>query len=61
MFESAGYYRVSLPAGQSLKLWEKIHPWCRENLGIEHYAWGGMTVFWFETSQAALLFSLRWL
>jgi hypothetical protein len=60
-FRSAGYHPVVFRAIYSLKHWEQIHSWCQANLGPDHYAWCGMTVFWFETSEAAFLFSLKWL
>ncbi len=53
-----GYHKISLPNG-ALVHWPDVHVWCKENLGTEHYTWTG-NIFWFETEQDAVLFSLRW-
>jgi len=55
-FRAAGYYPVKVSLKQP---WVYIHEWCQDQFGEDHYTWTGGT-FWFETEQAAVLFSLRW-
>jgi hypothetical protein len=55
-FREAGYYECKL--GNASK-WTDSHQWCKENIGEQHYAWVG-NVFWFETEQDAIAFTLKW-
>ena len=55
--QSAGYVGVCIDI-QNNKPW-LIKKWCAEQFGIRHYAWSG-DVFWFESEQDSVLFSLRW-
>lgn len=58
IFEQAGFYSAALgDLGNSD--WQEIHQWCRQQFNRDHYTWTGST-FWFETEQAAVLFTLRW-
>ena len=54
-----GYYRVRLTPN-AISLWPKLHIWCGEHIGEDHYTWVGYT-FWFENDRDAVLFSLKWL
>jgi len=55
-FRAGGYYSAEADLNHP---WQDIHEWCRAQFGEDHYTWTGST-FWFETEQAAVLFSLRW-
>lgn len=57
-FRDAGYFCVH-PAVDSLSKWPKMHEWCQEQFGRDHYSWTGST-FWFENEQDAVLFTLKW-
>jgi hypothetical protein len=58
-FQDAGYYSAE-PSRDSIRdYWQEIHRWCEQQFDTEHYAWTGST-FWFETEQAAIMFTLRW-
>lgn len=57
-FRDAGYFCVH-PAVDNLSKWPKMHEWCQEQFGRDHYAWTGST-FWFENEQDAVLFTLKW-
>lgn len=37
----------------------EIHQWCKDTVGDSHYVWTGSKM-WFETTEAALLFSIKW-
>ncbi len=57
-YEAQGYYSVLI--GEEAHLhWNLVHRWCEENVGREHYSWTGSR-FWFEKSEDAVMFSLRW-
>lgn len=58
-FRAAGYYSAEVDLLHHRHLWQDIHEWCCDQFGQDHYTWTGET-FWFETEQAAVLFSLRW-
>lgn len=62
-FQDAGYYHVELKNFEYNK-WHTIHAkicdWCDKQFGSQHYAWAGKTIFWFETEQHAMWFTLRW-
>ena len=58
-FRTAGYLPIQARILGQDGEWQKIHRWCRENIGEQHYSWTGST-FWFETERAAMLFALRW-
>ena len=53
------YYPVEFDTLKLNQNYVEIHKWCREAVGDPHYVWTG-TKIWFETEQAALLFSMRW-
>lgn len=55
LLREQGYYPVAAGLGS----WADIHEWCNQHIGEQHYTWTG-EVFWFETEQAAMLFTLRW-
>ena len=55
-FTQAGYYKIILTDHSN---WNKVHDWCEEELGREHYSWNGAN-FWFETEEDAFRFALRW-
>jgi hypothetical protein len=58
-FRDAGYYSIQ-PSHDSIGInWQKMHKWCEEHFGRDHYAWTGST-FWFENDKDAGLFALRW-
>ena len=52
----AGYYPVQL---SHMSNWQEIIVWCDETVGEDHYTWTGNRM-WFETSEVATLFVLRW-
>lgn len=55
---NANYHAVET---ESINIqWKDMLLWCNEHVGVEHYTWTG-TIFWFETSEVALLFVLKWL
>lgn len=56
ILSNGGYYRVPV---LSYSDWQEIMRWCNENVGEDHYTWTGYSM-WFETSEAATLFALRW-
>lgn len=56
LLRSAGYYPVELT---SYEHWRDIVIWCNEMVGENHYTWTGYTM-WFETSESAMMFALRW-
>jgi hypothetical protein len=56
LLRSAGYYPVEL---WSYKNWRDIVVWCDEMVGENHYTWTGQTM-WFESSESAMMFILRW-
>ena len=39
--------------------WQEVHAWCQEQFGSDHYAWAGSR-FWFDRTEDAVLFALRW-
>jgi hypothetical protein len=57
-FRDAGYYHAELRCfdGQT---WKDVHEWCKQQYGDRHYSWTGF-IFWFETEQDSILFTLRW-
>lgn len=55
-FRNAGYYSVE---ATNLSQWTQVHAWCEEQFGKEHYSWSG-TTFWFERSDHAMWFALKW-
>lgn len=54
--KQAGFLSVEI---SNLQQWNKIHAWCCDHIGEDHYVWTGST-FWFENEQDVLLFSLCW-
>jgi hypothetical protein len=59
MLESGGY--ICIPSADIIT-WGNLREaaqWCREQFGREHYYWTGGS-FWFERSEDATLFVLRW-
>jgi len=50
------YYSVVCKNGVE---WPKMHQWCQENIGKNHYTWTGQT-FWFETDKDAAWYALHW-
>lgn len=61
-FHDAGYFQVVCPADKR----EDANVWCSINIGADHYACMGHLglysdfTFWFETSEDAVLFALKW-
>lgn len=53
----AGYFPVTTQFTEYSK-WCKMHEWCREEF-VDGYAWVGNT-FWFEKSEHAIFFTLKW-
>ena len=41
------------------KSWTETQKWCQDTFGSKHYTWTG-SYFWFETSEDAMMFALRW-
>ena len=39
--------------------WQEVHAWCQQHFGEDHYCWTGSR-FWFDRSEDAILFALRW-
>jgi hypothetical protein len=57
--ENQEYYSVEYSSRKLNDTYVEIHKWCRETVGDSHYVWTG-TKIWFETEEAALLFSIKW-
>lgn len=55
----AGYHEVPTAQLMGVTGWTDIHEWCLQKFGEDHYTWTG-SIFWFETEQHAVLFTLRW-
>lgn len=55
-FDDAGYYRAELNVVEKLG---EARDWCEMYFGKGHYVSIGF-VFWFETSDDAVIFSLKW-
>lgn len=53
------YFSVEFSALELNKNYIEIHQWCRDTVGDPHYVWTGSKM-WFETEEAALLFSMKW-
>lgn len=51
-----GYCSVPI---QTNKEFLQVNAWCNQHIGEDHYVWTGSS-YWFETDEAAVLFSLRW-
>lgn len=56
ILREGGYYMVPVT---SYNHWQQVIAWCNEMFGEDHYTWTGYSM-WFETSEAATLFALRW-
>lgn len=58
-FKDAGYFSVKLFCTDI----DECERWCLNEFGEDHFVrcnyWDGH-VFWFETEQASILFTLRW-
>lgn len=39
--------------------WQEVHVWCKEQFGEDHYTWTGSR-FWFDRTEDAALFALKW-
>jgi hypothetical protein len=52
-----GYCSVPI---QTNREFLQVNAWCNQHIGEDHYVWTGSS-YWFETDEAAVLFSLRWL
>lgn len=57
-FDKMNYSKVLLGT-QGHYLWPEVHQWCKEQFGEEHYAWTG-SIFWFDNTENALQFALKW-
>lgn len=52
-------YSNVLLGTQGHYLWPEVHQWCKEQFGEEHYTWTG-SIFWFDNTENALQFALKW-
>jgi hypothetical protein len=55
VLQKGGYHSVVFRKGE----WSRMHVWCQENFGKNHYTWSGST-FWFETEKDAAWYALHW-
>lgn len=55
ILQQAGFYSATVGNHN----WPGVHEWCKQQFGKDHYTWTGSR-FWFETKEAAVLFTLRW-
>jgi hypothetical protein len=39
--------------------WPEMHDWCKNQFGAGNYTWTG-SLFWFQNSQDAVIFMLKW-
>lgn len=58
VFDKMGYSKILLGT-QSHYLWPEVHQWCKEQFGEEHYTYTG-SIFWFDSTENALQFALKW-
>jgi hypothetical protein len=56
LLEGAGYCGVPI---STYAHWRDVMVWCNEVVGEDHYTWTGYTL-WFESTEMATLFALRW-
>jgi hypothetical protein len=62
LLRSEGYYPVEFNCTVQLTSyghWQDIIAWCNEMFGENHFTWTGQTM-WFESSESAMMFILRW-
>jgi len=55
-YNNAGYFKVILT---DFTVWQEVHEWCEREIGGNHYSWNGSN-FWFENTEDAFRFTLRW-
>lgn len=54
-FRNAGY----VPVRMCTYFGQELHDWANEHIGGENYSWTGST-FWFNNTEDATRFALRW-
>ena len=56
--DKKGYPSVLLGYQGHLE-WQDVHAWCEQQFGKDSYTWTGSR-FWFDRTEDAALFALRW-
>lgn len=56
--EQAGYFMVTVKI-RDLSTWIRIHTWCEQVIGYDHY-YVHNDDFWFDEKKNATLFFLKW-